>query len=39
MKELSEAGLAEFNNIAGSTAQAVISTHAHPDGDAREFDT
>lgn len=34
MKELSEAGLAEFNKIAGSTAQAVISTHAHPDGDA-----
>ena len=31
MKELSEAGLAEFNKIAGSTAQTVIST--------REFDT
>lgn len=34
MKELSEAGLAEFNTMIGSAAYAVISTHAHPDGDA-----
>ncbi len=34
MKELSEAGLAEFNRIVGCSAYAVISTHAHPDGDA-----
>jgi len=34
MKELSKAALAEFNRIIGDSAHAVISTHAHPDGDA-----
>ncbi len=34
MKKLSDAGLEEFNRMVRGAAHAVISTHAHPDGDA-----